>query len=371
MNRTVRPGLFLLLLLLTGAANAQSQKWKFLVYGDTRGTNNTSDQINGTILAELARATTNTSPKPEFVLAPGDLVNSGTLSAFQSWTNIMAPVYQAGIAVYPVLGNHDDDNVPDYLTVFGPTVPDNGPASELNRTYYIIRSNVLVAAMDNYVVAHQCNTNWLKTILQTNHYLHAFVMGHEPAFSVNHPDCLGSVPAARDTFWNILSNAACRVYFCGHDHFYDHMRLNDQDGDASDDVHQMITGGGGAPFHEDSLYDGANSIWTPTRVWHDKTNGYVEVEIDGPVATLTYYQRTTPGNYVATSDVFTYSLAPVIASSFSNGTVTLTWSGGGRLQYASGLAGQWTNLANASSPYVVTDVSGRGPGTFCRVQLRP
>ena len=369
MSRTLKTSLFLFaLLLLAGTATAQSQKWQFLVYGDTRGSGG-SDIINTNILAELARATTNTSPQPTFVLVPGDLVYSGSLSAFQSWTNIMAPVYQAGIQVYPVLGNHDTADVPDYINVFGGDIPDNGPAAEINRTYYIIRSNVLVALMDNYVVAHQCNTNWLKNVLQTNNYLHAFVMGHEPAFSVNHWDCLDDVPAARDAFWNILSNAACRVYFCGHDHFYDHMRLNDQDGDPSNDVHQMIVGSGGAPLSADSAYDGSNGIWTPTRVSHDMTNGYVAVEIDGPVATLTWHQRTTPGNYVATSDVFTYSLAPVIAPTYSNGTLTFTWSGGGSLQSAPGVTGPWTTVANARSGYVVSDLSG--PGAFYRVQLRP
>jgi hypothetical protein len=369
MSRIHRTSLFLAALVtLASTVAAQSQKWQFLVYGDTRGSSST-DIINTNILAELVRATTNTSPKPAFVLVPGDLVYSGALAAFRGWTNIMAPVYQAGISVYPVLGNHDDDNVPDYISVFGPTIPDNGPASELNRTYYVIRSNVLVAVMDNYVVAHQANTNWLNNVLRTNNYLHAFVMGHEPAFSVNHADCLDDVAAARDTFWNILSNAACRVYFCGHDHFYDHMRLDDGDGDPSNDVRQMIVGSGGAPFHADSAYDGTNSVWTPTRVRHAMTNGYVAVEIDGPVATLTWYQRTTPGNYVATSDVFSYSLAPAIAFSSSNGVLTLTWSGGGTLQSAPGVASPWTAVTNARSPYV-TSVQG-GPGILYRVQLRP
>ena len=94
-----------------------------------------------------------------------------------------------------------------------------------------------------------------------------------------------------------------------------------------------------------------------------------KLSVDGPVATLTWYQRTTPSNYVATSDVFTYSLAPVIAYSYSNGTLTLTWSGGGILQTSSGVTGQWTNMANARSPYVVTSLTG--PRTFYRVQLRP
>ena len=91
--------------------------------------------------------------------------------------------------------------------------------------------------------------------------------------------------------------------------------------------------------------------------------------IDGPVATLTWYQRTTPNNYVATADVFTYSLAPVIASSYSNGVLTLTWSGGGSLQAAPELTGQWTNVANARSPYAVTNLGETR--AFYRVQLRP
>ncbi len=130
MSHTVKTSLILALLLLAGAAHAQSQKWQFLVYGDSRGTNSTSAQINTNALAELVRATTNTSPKPAFVLVPGDLVNSGTLSAFQSWTNIMAPVYAAGIGVYPIMGNHDIASVSAYTSVFGASIPDNGPASE-------------------------------------------------------------------------------------------------------------------------------------------------------------------------------------------------------------------------------------------------
>jgi hypothetical protein len=38
MSRTFKVSLSLsILLLLAGAAHGQSQKWKFLVYGDTRG----------------------------------------------------------------------------------------------------------------------------------------------------------------------------------------------------------------------------------------------------------------------------------------------------------------------------------------------
>ncbi len=359
-------GLLLLLLSCTSPADAESQKWKFMVFGDTRGTGS-SDQVNTNALAELARETTN--QHPAFLLVPGDLVYSGSLAAFQGWSNIMAPVYQAGIPVYPVRGNHDIATPGAYGSFFGPNLPQNGPASERGLTYAVFYSNALVLAMDNYVAAHQVNTNWLVAVLQTNPCLHVFAMAHEPAFKANHTDCLDDVPAARDAFWRLLGNAACRAYFCGHDHFYDHTRLDDQDGDASDDVHQFIVGTGGAPFSTGATYDGVNDGWIPTRVLHeDNLYGYVMVEIDGYSATLTWYHRTGANAYAATSDSFTYSLAVTLTAAYSDGALTLTWSGGGRLQSAPSVDGPWTTLAPAASPYVVSNPAG--PAAFYRVQLR-
>jgi len=360
--------LALIAICCTTGTHAQSQKWTFVVFGDSRGTNASNNQINTNILTELARATTNLSPRPAFVLVPGDLVNSGTQSAFQDWTNIMTPVYQAGIAICPVVGNHDTASTTGFINVFGPSIPDNGPPGEVNRTYAVTYSNVLVLALDQYVTSHRVNQTWINAVLATNTSAHVFVMGHEPAFKVNHADCLDDYPSNRDAFWNSLSNAACRVYFAGHDHFYDHMRLNDQDGDSSNDLHQYIVGTAGAPLYSDASYDGANGTWTPTRVLHDKQYGYVVVEVDGYSATLTWYHRTGVNAYVVTSDVFSYTLTPTVTSSYTNGTLRLTWSGGGSLQSAPYVTGPWTALTNGTSPCVITNLSGLRQ--FYRVRVR-
>jgi len=361
-------GLALVALLAFGcaeAAHAQSQKWKFMVFGDTRGTNPTSDQINAEILGELARAATN--EQPAFVLVPGDLVNSGTLSAFQDWTNIMAPVYSAGIGVYPVMGNHDTPDVNGFKAVFGAAIPDNGPAGEIDRTYFITYSNALVLALDNYVNANEINTNWVNSVLSTNTHPHVFSFGHEPAFKVNHTDCLDDHPVDRDAFWNSLSNAQSRIYFAGHDHFYDHMRLDDGDGNTNNDLHQMITGTAGAPLANDGDYDGNNGIWSPIRVLHEQQYGYVVVEIDGYNATAMWYHRTGANTYTATSDVFSYSVAPVIAFSYAGGSLILTWSGAGVLQAAPDVSGVYTNMPGTASPYVITNLSE--PQRYFRVRL--
>ena len=235
----------LVTLLVTGVASlacAQQDTncWKFMVYGDTRGT---SVGINTNVLRGLAQETTNIHP--DFVLVPGDLANSGSTNWFLAWSNIMAPVYQAGIGVYPVMGSHDTNDVPAWRAVFGPDLPDNGPPGEVDRTYALIHKNALVLALDTERTVSRVNLPWVNDALTNNTKPHVFAMGHQPAFHVYHDDCLDDYPAARNAFWNMLSNANCKIYFCGHDHFYDHIRLDDGDGDDGNDVHQMIVGTGG------------------------------------------------------------------------------------------------------------------------------
>jgi hypothetical protein len=133
-------------------ARGQGQQCKSLIFGDTRGLDPDSP-IDTEILTELAREATN--QRPAFVLVPGDLVDEGRLAAFQGWSKVMAPVYQAGIGVYPVRGNHDcDGDTNAFATCFGPGLPTNGPAGEIGLTYAVFCSNVLVLALDEYVTPH-------------------------------------------------------------------------------------------------------------------------------------------------------------------------------------------------------------------------
>jgi len=284
-----------------------AQQWKFLVYGDSRGTS-ASGQINSNILAEIAAATTNEAPA--FVLVPGDLVFSGTNTAFAAWTNIMGPVYQAGIGVYPVIGNHDDESVSGYTNVFGPYIPDNGPAGEINRTFYFTYSNALIVGLDSYVTAGKINQAWLDGVLASNIMPHVFTFSHMPAFKMSHADCLDDYPADRDLFWRSLTNSGSRAYFAGHDHFYDDARIDDGDGNTNNDIHQFIVGTAGAPLTSNSTYNGSNTVWTPVRQLHEMTNGYMVVLINGLDATYIWKHRTAAGTYVAVSTALSYRITP-------------------------------------------------------------
>jgi hypothetical protein len=344
-------------LLAAGAVCAGgSPKLKFIAVGDSRGA---SEQINTEILTELAGEITN--QRPAFVLFAGDLVYTGDLSTFQDWTNIMAPVYNAGIRIYPIMGSHDTNDVGAYLQVFGQAIPGNGPPGEIGRTYTVACSNVLILALDNNVHPDQVNQPWIDSVLATNTLPHVFAMGHQPAFKVYHTSCLDTHPAARDAFWRSLGNARCRVYFSGHEHFYDHTRLDDGDANTSNDIHQVIVGTAGAPPNPDGPYDGANDFWTPVRIWHEEQNGYVVVEVEGLDVNVTWWHRVAPGSYASTADAFAYTASPLpifLACTFTEGQLTLTWLAG-MLQTATNAIGPYGDVSGASSPHVITNLVDR------------
>jgi hypothetical protein len=285
---------------------------RFVVAGDSRGDNN---GINATILSEIVQATVKEGAK--FILMPGDEVSgSSTASTFQSqlttFRNTMQPLYDAGIGVYPVRGNHDASSKTVWDAVFSGAyaLPGNGPSGERNVTYSFTYGDILVIGLDEYINGGRVNQAWLNAQLAANTRSHVFVFGHLPAFSVYHPDTLASHAAERNTFWSSLAAAGVRIYFAGHDHLFNHARLDDGDGNPDNDVHQFVVGTAGAPLYTwNGAYGGNNGSWTPQRVYYDNDYGYALVEVDGPKVTVTWKQRVSAGVYQA-ADVFSYTTIP-------------------------------------------------------------
>ncbi len=337
----------------------QPQPWKFAVFGDSISV--VSDAgINTNILGELALAIA--QERPDFVVFCGDTSYRPSLTAFSVWTNLMSPVYALGIPVFPAVGNHEAADLSGFTNFFSPTLPDNGPLGEKGSTYFISHSNALILVLNEYAPGNDYRVNqpWAEAVLATNAQPHVFVAGHMPAFKLQHADCLGSYPVNRDLFWNCLSNAHCRMYFCGHDHFYDHCRLEDGDGNPDNDLHQITVGTGGAALHFDASYDGTNDLWTPVRVYHDMQYGYVTVTIRGELVTVTWHSRVGANTYAPTTEVFAYSLAPrpKLAWAYQEATLVLSWDGPVRLQSGPGPGGPFADVQGASSPYPVDPVAG-------------
>lgn len=311
---------FIVLLTLAFSSAAAAETWRFGMTCDSRGY---SDGINKVILSELAE---------QFVLRdidllifPGDLISgmhSGGAEVFENqlriWTQVMAPVYNAGIAVYVGRGNHEiPDNWGSYpiddpsncyavnwLNVFGESadpnlkLPANGPVGEEYMTYSVAHKNALIVMLDHYAgldhwPSHRINQDWLDAQLAANTRPHVFVTAHEPAFKAKNRVGFDLYPEDRDAFWASLADSGARVFFTGHDHFFNHSRIDDGNGDPNDDVHQYIVGTAGPMYVWNNVYPGDNGHYSPISLCHVERHGYVIGEVNDLDVTLTWYQRHT------------------------------------------------------------------------------
>lgn len=158
--------------------------WRFAVVGDTHV--GSSDTI-----AEMIPYMLNDSL--DFIVVVGDLVEGGLatpgtqlLSELDHWKSIFSPIYNAGIPVYGIRGNHEDDANNDinmWNNAFSGSYafPQNGPAGETNLTYSFTHKNAKMILLDVYKNIHQVNQNWLEQELNSNTSRHLFVFGHEAA----------------------------------------------------------------------------------------------------------------------------------------------------------------------------------------------
>ncbi|HVP13517.1 MAG TPA: metallophosphoesterase [Phycisphaerae bacterium] len=314
--RTFRGRLVVLLTLIAVSVSPAraGEPWRLIVVGDSRGEDN---GVNTVILTEIA--THIVAEQPDVVLFPGDLVEGdtdteGLISQLTTWRTTMLPVYSAGARVLAVRGNHEDTgSVEAWNAVFDGlfAMPGNGPVGEVNVTYSMVRYNAFVVGLDEYSDhPGRVNQTWLDAQLAANTRAHVFVFGHEPAFRAGHEDCLDVYPADRDVFWASITNAGGRTYLCGHDHFYDHARIDDQDSNPDNDVHQLIVGTGGAPLVTfDGIYDGDNGDMIPCQQYYASAYGYVRVDIHDLQVTLTWVERVD-ANVFMDMETWSYSAAP-------------------------------------------------------------
>jgi len=304
------------------SVGAQAQKWRFVVAGDGRSdpkANRPEDKngVNTLITGEIAQAVL--KEKAKFLLWTGDLaLGSKDPAEFETmlmtWRDLMKPLYDKKVPVLACRGNHesnsgDSDKVWRKVFTGQYAMPGNGPDTEKDLSFFFERGDVLAIGLDEYTVEKEAiDQAWLDDVLAKHPKPFIFTFAHEPAFMDGaHKDNLDANPARRDAFWESLIKAGSRVFFCGHDHLYDHMAVTRATGDPGPELHQIVAGTAGAPFYAQGEYTGNNTIWKLKRLAHiDKTYGYLVVDIDGKKATITFKGRTAPGVYKA-MDTFVYT----------------------------------------------------------------
>ncbi len=338
--------LLLSIALLAGSASGRQNEetWKFAFISDTQGDySNPADHscINGPVLRAIAKDIA--EERPDFVLVGGDLVNGwhrngGTdyATQFANWKSAMEPVYKEGISVFPVRGNHESgpDRValpplpahleppPGALTKLEEAfkdafpraygyIPKNGPKGEEGLTFGFTHKSVFVIGMDQYGPhPHRVNQEWLDRELAANTKPHVFLYGHEPAFGVGHIDNLAFYPADRDRLWDSFGKGGGRVYFSGHDHFYNRAAIPDKTGNR---IYQVIAGTGGGRFR---AWSGAYAERERVKGEYSDSgkHGYILVTIEGSRATVAWkaLRRANGVDLWEVRDSFSYTLPGVV-----------------------------------------------------------
>lgn len=235
--------------MVLGVSLAQAETLRFAVMGDSRGSHGVA--VNEEVLGRIVESVLAADPPVELVIFSGDLILGGDWEMtipeqLQLWRRMVQPWYDAGIAVYPVPGNHDLETPLTYALFWQgtfPELPDNGPPGDEKMTFSFDAGPCHFAAVntDRPLNPHWVDLDWLADDLASSDTLFKFVIGHEPAYSAGwHVNSsLDYHPAMRDAFWQILVDNDVQAYFCGHEHIYDHW--------IKDGVHQIISGGAGAP----------------------------------------------------------------------------------------------------------------------------
>lgn len=312
--------------LLCGYAYA-TDTWKFVVTGDVRDADTTTTGVSAYLPAIAAKMVT---LGPQAVFVSGDLINGDELSDSPDPANPRIPyatqfanfksalgmgaVYDAGIPIYPIRGNHENGGktknppVPSlmqaYFNAMGSSVPQNGPNNgpsdnQVGYSWNLGLKNIRVVGVDDYFYYnstpqgvsnyYKIDQAWLdKQLSKTAPKRYTFVMAHEPVYYLDKQgDFYGSTSprgaADRQVFWDSLGTNGVKTYLCSHVHDVQVGTALDSNGNI---IYQNMIGNGGAPL--DSLSTQTDPALT-MEYREDESYGFALFTVTDANITISYY----------------------------------------------------------------------------------
>jgi hypothetical protein len=237
MKNTIKMFAAITLMAVAVANSASAQNsWSFVMLGDTRGADNTSNGVSPYLNA-MAQEIASLNPRPQFVIVAGDMCNGNCLNTnsplypaaaagnftnevakaiykgfFTNWQTAMQPVYdyntRTGTPIYTVRGNHESNDTGQapievlkeaYKEMFSSFVPTNGPNNsptndESGFSWSLTTNNVTFVAADQYFNFDPGSTNtpwsgyhyldqaWVTQQLQLSTSPYKIFIAHEPIF---------------------------------------------------------------------------------------------------------------------------------------------------------------------------------------------
>jgi hypothetical protein len=271
----------------SGQSSGVPDSFKFAVVGDTQG------------LQFLSKLVTDmNSHNPALVVFPGDLVDTGSVSAWNQWKNQSQHFVGGPNMRLPVPGNHD-------LPVGGDLqwqqsfnwLPDSqvvGGAKGIDKMdYYVDYQNtrfisITTDSQANGAGGPPAAQQWLENLLadpSTQSKDHVFVYSHHP-ITFNNYDGTGGTAGP---WWQAMAQSGVvDSVFVGHWHQYQPSQP-----DPYNDMWETIAGTGNTGFSG--------------HPWQNKI-GYTLVDVDGPRVTARFYgDADSDGNYDDVLDEFVMS----------------------------------------------------------------
>jgi hypothetical protein len=309
----------------------QARPWRFAYMSDHRSSQGHHPGVSTTTVSRLAADILTNGV--DLLLIGGDLIHgdgqptSGLIEQYDVFKNYLTPLTNAGIACYAIPGNHEfwsESNSWSQVTgawwqAFGQFLPQNGPTSpcpERGMTYSFNHKSALFLGVNLYTSGVSswsykgADTNWVQTQLAGNTKPHVFVFGHVPQTSL-----AGTSSNAQNViaFWNLLANARCSAYFCGHSHSYQRILTRAPNGAGY--IFQVMDGSGMDAINPSPAppWPAGNPIAVEQLCADDTMRGYVLVEVDGLNVSMTrrcFYTNGANAVFWTNMDSFAYTANP-------------------------------------------------------------
>ena len=414
------------------SSSTSLSSWQFGIMGDTQwlasddGKNPYSSAIE--IIRQINSAFINNGVK--FVIHVGDLCNDGystsaadAVEGEQVRAIFAQQLYNAGIAFFPLRGNHDDTarqatNFQSYYpqtqggnqnatpsSVFALSNPDTstqpyptqeGASFKLGSnfsspdpwstgnlkglSYSFDYAGSRFVLLDQFTPtdsnsSYSINTtigaqqSWISTQLAGKPSGgHAFVFAHKGLLTEDHQDVLfGSNPAQNptltDAFIKSLANNGVQLYFCGHDHMHDRSLVYTTDG-ATAKVMQQVCQSDSSKFY--TPYSTANDVTFN----YPAFGVYRQVPVRQELYKVGYYLVTVEGNNITVdyyaADVNATTTATGQAPEYLVSTIpTLNFTL--RESYGYSLIGKQFQIKPGASFTSITDSSSLAHATVAKV----
>lgn len=249
---------------------------KFIILSDSKGKER---GINEKVLSKLLKESKKLNPEPNFILLGGDNVagssNKEIYTAQLLRLRNLIDRYYPGIALLPVIGNHEVNNEPtdeSYEKIFEGIYSDMLPNTCLrgyNKTaYYSDYGSTRLIILNSFHCGElnkigERQLAWFEDAA-SKPMKNKIVFVHSPAFPtgahIGH--CLDLYQKDRDVFWNIVEKCNVDLVFSGHEHNYSRRKSGSKRA-----IYQIIAGGAGEKL-KDKFKDKSGIIVAPKAIYH-------------------------------------------------------------------------------------------------------